>query len=102
MSRVSIIIFTGICFSGANAWAALTGSYTNGSGMTALNALAGNPFAWSVDKVDNSWVYTYSFVPSGNNRGVAFIDLEVGDILIPMTSPTHSTIRQRTRSEWPD
>ncbi len=78
MSRISLIIFTGICFSGTSAWAALTGSYTNGSGMTALNALAGNPFGWTVDQVEGKWVYTYSFVPSGNNRGVAFIDLEVG------------------------
>jgi hypothetical protein len=78
MKKNVLLLLMAICLVGTNAWGALSGSYANGSGMIALNALAGNPFVWSVDYVGGNWVYTYSFTPSGANRGVAFIDLEVG------------------------
>ncbi len=54
--------------------------------MIAINAFQGNAFDWSIDydATGQLWSYTYSFRPSGTNRGPSFFDIEtaagIGDL----------------------
>lgn len=78
MKKILLLSLTLLMVPFSSAFGAMSGVENNNSGMTAINAFAGNPLTWSVAQSGNQWIYTYSFVPSGSNRGVSFIDLEVG------------------------
>lgn len=62
----------------SNSWAAMTGAEAFGAGLYSSNAFT-SPLTWSVNhNNDGTWTYQYSFTPSGQGRGVAFINLEIG------------------------
>jgi len=99
MKKFIVLVLTGICLFGSNARAALMSgslSYTGSTSgeMLAINAFQGNPFNWSIDydSTTQIWTYTYSFKPSGTNRGPSFINLETaGDVGDLATSFSYTT-----------
>jgi hypothetical protein len=80
MKKVILFSLILVLAAGSSAWASLmSGGIANNNGGIMMNAF-GSTLFWSIDKSGSDWVYTYEFTPSGNNRGVAFVDLEVGNV----------------------
>jgi hypothetical protein len=75
-------------------WASLmSGTLDSSNGMNSNGAFNGSTLAWSIDQVNGKWVYTYTFTPTGANRGAAYFNIElgavppIGDLTWSITSP---------------
>ena len=64
---------------GSGAWAITSSTLTSGNGgLVGDGAFSSGSLAYTVQQVGSLWEYTYTFTPSGNNRGPGAFDLEVG------------------------
>ncbi|MBJ6725072.1 Ig-like domain-containing protein [Geomesophilobacter sediminis] len=90
MRKFLVALVAALALAAGNAYGALmSGSLsfmgTLNSDLIAINAFNGNAFTWSLDgDAAAGWTYSYSFTPSGSNRGPAFISIEtapgIGDL----------------------
>ncbi len=91
MRNILFISLVLVMAAGSAAWGAMTGTEVNGAGLYSSNAFNA-PLTWSVNhNADNTWTYSYSFTPSGQGRGVALINLEIGGTPTLSGSSTIST-----------